>query len=195
MPFPKLWLPRLSEILADVQRFPSSDIDREAIMRLFGLKRRAALLLMKELNPRTERGSWYIDKKELLRWLKSREPEAEREVDRRARWGELMLRADLEMPRKSSPLLTVQLTAEQVRAVQDFPAGVSLVAGKPSSLTIEFQTVTELAEKVLRLGVAINQNLDRYVSLIEPDAARETEEGNELRRERDYILNWMPGDP
>ena len=45
MPVPPTWIPRLAEILAAVESLPSRDLDREQIMRLFGIKRRAALLL------------------------------------------------------------------------------------------------------------------------------------------------------
>ena len=49
MPVPPTWIPRLAEILGAVQKLPSRDLDREQIMRLFRVKRRAALLLMKQL--------------------------------------------------------------------------------------------------------------------------------------------------
>ena len=62
MPVPPTWIPRLAEILAAVESLPSRDLDREQIMRLFGIKRRAALLLMKQLEPKMVRGSWRIDR-------------------------------------------------------------------------------------------------------------------------------------
>ena len=62
MPVPPTWIPRLAEILAAVESLPSRDLDREQIMRLFGVKRRAALLLMKQLEPKMVRGSWRIDR-------------------------------------------------------------------------------------------------------------------------------------
>lgn len=195
MPFPRQWLPRLPEILAEVRHFPAPEIDREAIMGLFGLKRRAALLLMREIGPRAIRGRWFVDRQELLRWLAARQPEADQESGRRARWSRTMLQADLEKPRRPSPLLTVRLSPEEVRETVDFPAGVSLTPGRPSVLTIEFASITDLAEKILRLGVAMNRNLDRYVALVEPQSGPSAEEQEQIRRERDYFLHWKPGDP
>ena len=62
-------IPRLAEILAATQKLPSTDLDREQIMRLFKVKRRAALLLMKQLEPKMLRGSWRIDRSRLAAWL------------------------------------------------------------------------------------------------------------------------------
>ena len=62
MPVPPTWIPRLAEILAAVESLPARDLDREQIMRLFRIKRRAALLLMKQLEPKMVRGSWRIDR-------------------------------------------------------------------------------------------------------------------------------------
>ncbi len=45
MPVPPSWIPRLAEVVAAAQKLPSRDLDREQIMHLFGVKRRAALLL------------------------------------------------------------------------------------------------------------------------------------------------------
>src|SRR5580704_18053740 len=69
MPVPPTWIPRLAEILAAVESLPSRELDREQIMRLFRIKRRAALLLMKELEPKMVRGSWRIDRLRLASWL------------------------------------------------------------------------------------------------------------------------------
>ncbi len=85
MPFPKTWLFRLDEILAEVRRLESSCLEREDFMSIFRVKRRAALLLMKALDPQSIQGRWLVPKGEVIRWLESSRPVAEREISRRAR--------------------------------------------------------------------------------------------------------------
>jgi len=51
-------------------------------MRLFGVRRRAALLLMKKLEPKIVRGSWRIDRSRLTAWLEEQIHDSDRELER-----------------------------------------------------------------------------------------------------------------
>jgi hypothetical protein len=194
MPVPPTWIPRLHEILATVQSLPSSNLDREQIMRLFGVKRRAALLLMKELEPKMVRGSWRIERLRLAAWLEDQMRDASRELDRRERLTRALITADLSLPRPKGAFLSVAATQEmRSQAVQGLPPGVSLAFGRPSRLEVEFETLEELAEKLIQAGLALDRNFDHYASLLETDANSSAQTEKDLERlDAEYFKNWRP---
>ena len=168
MPVPPTWMPRLAEILDTTRKLASNDLDRAQIMCLFGLKRRAALLLMKQLEPRKVRGCWRIDRARLAAWLEDQGRDAERERARRDRLTRALLAADISLPRRPGAFLSVSATQEMRRqAVQGLPPGVALTVGSPSRLEVEFETLAELAEKLLQAGLALDRNFDHYAALLE----------------------------
>ena len=194
MPVPPTWIPRLAEILGAVQKLPSRDLDREQIMRLFGVKRRAALLLMKQLEPKMVRGSWRIDRLRLAAWLDDQMRDAGRELDRRERLTRALITADLSLPRPKGAFLSVTATQEmRSQAVQGLPSGVAIDFGSPSRLEVEFQTLEELAEKLIQAGLALDRNFDHYASLLESDAHSSAQTEAELERlDAEYFKNWRP---
>ena len=194
MPVPPTWIPRLTEILAAVESLPSRELDREQIMRLFRIKRRAALLLMKQLEPKMVRGSWRIDRLRLAAWLEDQMRDAGRELDRRERLTRALITADLSLPRPKGAFLSVAATQEmRSKAVQGFPPGVSLTTGSPSRLEVEFQTLEELAEKLIQAGLALDRNFDHYASLLETGAHSSAQTDEELERmDAEYFKNWRP---
>ncbi len=107
MPVPPTWIPRLAEILAAVESLPSRDLDRDQIMRLFGVKRRAALLLMKQLEPKIVRGSWRIDRSRLTAWLEEQMHDSDRELERQKRLTRALITADISLPRPPGAFLSV----------------------------------------------------------------------------------------
>jgi hypothetical protein len=194
MPVPPTWIPRLAEILAAVESLPSRDLDREQIMSLFRIKRRAALLLMRQLEPKMVRGSWRIDRLRLAAWLEDQMRDAGRELDRRERLTRALITADLSLPRPKGAFLSVAATQEmRSQAVQGLPPGVSLAFGSPSRLEVEFQTLEDLAEKLIQAGLALDRNFDHYASLLETGANSSAPTEEELERlDGEYFKNWRP---
>ncbi len=191
MPVPPTWMPRLPEIL-DATRTLDKDLDRAQIMRLFGLKRRSALLLMKPLEPKRVRGGWRIDRSRLLSFLEEQSRDAEREHARRDRLTRALVAADLSLPRRPGAFLSVSATQEMRRqAVQGLPPGVSLTVGSASRLEVEFRTLAELAEKLLQAGLELDRNFDHYASLLEAGADSSAPIEEELeRQDAEYFRNW-----
>jgi hypothetical protein len=194
MPVPPTWIPRLAGILAAVESLPSRELDREQIMCLFLIKRRAALLLMQQLEPKMVRGSWRIDRLRLAAWLEDQMRDAGRELDRRERLTRALITADLSLPRPKGAFLSVAATQEmRSQAVQGLPPGVSLAFGSPSRLEVEFQTLEELAEKLLQAGLALDRNFDHYASLLEIGANSSAPTQDDLeRQDAEYFKNWRP---
>ena len=194
MPVPPTWIPRLPEILAAVKSLPSRELDREQIMRLFRIKRRAALLLMQRLEPKVVRGSWRIDRLRLAAWLEDQTREAGRELDRRERLTRSLITADLSLPRPNGAFLSVTASQEmRSQAVQGLPPGVRIAVGNPSRLEVEFQTLEELAEKLIQAGIALDRNFDHYASLLETGTNSPAQTEEELERlDAEYFKNWRP---
>jgi hypothetical protein len=84
------------------------------------------------------------------------------------------------------------------QAVQGLPSGVSLAFGSPSRLEVEFQTLEELAERLIQAGLALDRNFDHYASLLETGAnsSAQTEEDLEQTSERhkqeQFELSFSP---
>jgi hypothetical protein len=194
MPVPPTWIPRLTEILAAVESLPSRDLDREQVMRLFRIKRRAALLLMKRLEPKMIRGSWRIDRLRLAAWLEDQMHDSDRELERQKRLTRALITADISLPRPPGAFLSVAATQEmRSQAVQGLPPGVSLSLGNPSRLEVEFQTLAELAEKLIQAGLDLDRNFDHYASLLETGVNSSAPTGEELERlDAEYFKNWRP---
>ena len=194
MPVPPTWIQRLAGILAAVESLSSRDLDREQIMRLFRIKRRAALLLMKQLEPKMVRGSWRIDRSRLTAWLEEKMHDSDRELERQKRLTRALISADISLPRPPGAFLSVTATQEMRRqAVQGLPSGVSLAFGRPSRLVVEFQTLEDLAEKLIQAGLALDRNFDHYASLLEPGANSAAQTEAELeRQDAEYFKNWRP---
>jgi hypothetical protein len=194
MPVPPSWIPRLPEILAAAQSLPSHDLDRDQIMRLFGVKRRAALLLMKQLEPKMVRGSWRIDRSRLAAWLEEQMHHSDRELERQKRLTRALITADLSLPRPNGAFLSVTASQEmRSQALQGLPPGVRIAPGSPSRLEVEFQTLEELAERLIQAGLALDRNFDHYVSLLETGAKELAPTEEELERlDAEYFKNWGP---
>jgi hypothetical protein len=194
MPVPPTWMPRLAEILAAVESLPASELDREQIMRLFRVKRRAALLLMQQQEPKRVRGSWRIDRRRLAAWLEDQMRDAGRELDRRERLTRALITADLSLPRPKGAFLSVAATQEmRSQAVRGLPPGVAIDFGSPSRLEVEFQTLEDLAEKLIQAGLALDRNFDHYASLLETGANSSAQTEEELERlDAEYVKNWRP---
>jgi hypothetical protein len=194
VPIPPTWIPRLAEILAAAQKLASTDLDREQIMRLFGVKRRAALLLMKQLEPKMVRGSWRIDRSRLAAWLEKQMHHCDRELERQKRLTRALITADLSLPRPNGAFLSVTASQEmRSQAVQGLPPGVRIALGSPSLLEVEFQTLEELAEKLIQAGLALDRNFDHYASLLETSAHSSVQTEEQLERlDAEYFKNWRP---
>jgi hypothetical protein len=194
MPVPPTWIPRLAEILAAAQKLPSTNLDRQQIMRLFGLKRRAALLLMKQLEPKMVRGSWRIDRSRLAAWLEEQMHHSDRELERQKRLTRVLITADLSLPRPNGAFLSVTASQEmRSQAVQGLPPGVRITLGSPSRLEVEFQTLEELAEKLIQAGFALDRNFDHYASLLETGANSSVQTEEQLEQmDAEYFKNWRP---
>jgi hypothetical protein len=197
MPIPPTWIQRLPEILAAVKQLSLKELDREQIIGLFHVRRRAALLLMKQLDPKMVRGSWRIERSRLKAWLEEQMRDSQRELDRRDRMTRALIAADISLPRPPGAFLSVPATQEmRNKAIQGLPPGVLLGVGRPSRLEVRFQTLEELAEKLLQVGLALDRNFDHYTFLLESAGESGAQSEDDLEQmDAEYFRNWRPPAP
>ena len=195
MPFPRSWLPRLPAILAAVEGAPADHFDREAIVQLFALQRRAALSLMEEVGPlRLRTGRWVVSREKLLLFLQAQFKEAEIELGRKERLTQSLLQADASLLRRPSILLAPRkLSPDQREAyAAGLPESVTLEPGSPNRLVVEFGTIEELAERLLATVLALNNRLSVYQDLLEPRPQDADDEDKAERDDAAYFRNWRP---
>lgn len=195
MPFPRTWLPRISDILAAVQGWPAKEFERDAVAQIFTLKRRAALSLMKEVGPvRLRTGRWAVSREQLLGFLHSQANEAEIELARKQRFTQSLLAADASLLRRPSLLLAPRKLSAEQREVYaaGLPESVSLEPGSPNRLVVEFSTIEELAERLIATGLAMNNRLSVYQDLLEPRSQGVEAEDQAERADMEYFRNWRP---
>ena len=195
MPFSRTWLPRISAILATIQGWPAKEFDRDAVARIFTLRRRAALSLMKEIGPvRLRTGRWAIPRERLLGFLHSQAKEAEIELARKQRFTQSLLAADASLLRRPSILLAPRKVTTEQREVYaaGVPESVTFKLGSPNRLVVEFSTIEELAERLLATGLAMNNRLSVYQDLLEPRSQQRNAEDQAARADMEYFRNWRP---
>lgn len=195
MPIPRTWLPRLPEILDHVQAWPTKELDRDAVAQIFALKRRAALALMKEIGPvRLRTGRWILLKETLLQFGQAQEKEAAIELGRKQRFTDSLRQADTSLPRRPSILLAPRkFTPEQRKSyAAELPEGVKLQYGSPNCLTVEFQTMEELAERLLATGISMNDRFSEYQEMLEPSRDGMDDEDRAEQEDAEYFRNWQP---
>ena len=195
MPFPRSWLPRITEIKVAVEGWPADQFDRDAVAQLFTLKRRAALSLMEEIGPiRLRTGRWILSREQLLLFLQAQAKEAELELARKERFTQSLLAADASLLRRPSILLAPRkLSPDQREAyAAGLPESVTLEPGSPNRLVVEFATIEELAERLLATGLALNNRLSVYQDLFEPQPQDANAETEAEREDAEYFRNWRP---
>lgn len=83
MPTPRTWLPRADEIRNVLQGMSTPLLDRNAIEHLFEIQRRSAILLMQEVGPIKQGGSFRVDRQKLTEWVQKIADEGAGELRRR----------------------------------------------------------------------------------------------------------------
>jgi hypothetical protein len=195
MAYPRSWLPRIAAIVAAVKGWPADQLDRDAVAQIFTLKRRAALSLMEEIGPvRLRTGRWILSREKLLLFLQGQAKEAEIELVRKERFTQSLLAADASLLRRPSILLAPRkLSTDQRDAyAAGLPESVTLEAGSPNRLVVEFATIEELAERLLATGLALNNRLSIYQDLLEPQPQDANAETEAERADAEYFRNWRP---
>jgi hypothetical protein len=156
MPFAPAWHARAAEIRRAIAALPAPVIDRAAIEKIFGLRRRQALRLMASLKGHKLGCAYAVDRRHLLSEL-----------------SELMRSRGVrrEQQRKQSVLdalsaLQQEATARTTRipmpapVFDDLPEGIRLA--RPGEISIAFRSPEELLSRVLALSEAAARDYPKF---------------------------------
>ena len=167
MPAKPSWHANLPKIRRDLTAMNLPFVDRAAIERLFGIRRRQANYLMRGLGGYKIGPSAVIDRQELLLRL-------EQMAGRRGI-------ATAETRRKSSVVEALEALKHQARprrvtpppprvASTSLPAGISIA--RPGELTIQFSSPEELLGRILALVQSASKDFAGFASGLEPPSPR-----------------------
>jgi hypothetical protein len=178
MPGQPTWFPRIPDLLTELEK-PSAPpfLDRAAIEVLFGLKRRQAIDLMKQLRRYALGKAFVVDRSELLRFLRKRRTPGRHAIERQQRVLDSL--ADLRLTAQSRPALAIPIRgvtqAVYQKSMARLPAGIELVPGR---LTITFTESNALLLKLFELAQAIQNDLETFA-----DAAGPSDPEEEVRND------------
>ena len=159
MPAKAQWLLRVPEILAELAALDVPVLDRAACERLFGLRRRRAIDLIRGFGGYQAGRTFLIDRPKLVARLEliRDSPDFKMEWQRKERLAE---RLDAIRRLQSGARVAIAVEPEALRArLPDLPPGVGL---SPGALHIQFESAEELLSKLFALAQAIANDYEAF---------------------------------
>jgi hypothetical protein len=170
MPTPRTWLPRIDEIIDVLKTSDARELDRPGIEKLFGLQRRSALNLMKQVGASTRGVHFVVLRKTLLAWVEEIHKVEGQEIERRRYAAEQLDEEMAEaravqkaMRENGRPIAHFPLVKEILEArLEDLPENIQIT---PGQINILFDP--ENAEQALQLlyilGLSLTNDLERFM--------------------------------
>lgn len=159
MPAKAQWLLRVPEILAELSALDVPVVDRAVCERLFRLRRRRAIDLIRCFGGYQAGRTFLVDRPKLIAQLEQIRdgPDFQMEWRRKERLAE---RLDAIRRLQTGARVAIPVEPEALRKrLPDLPAGVSLSAG---ALYIQFQSPEELLSKLFTLAQAIANDYEAF---------------------------------
>jgi len=159
------WLLEIADIIDQLSALDTPVVDRAMCERLFGVKRRRAIILMQRFGGYQSGNTILIDRLALVAHLQRmlNEPEIEEERQRKQRLSERLV--ELEKHRRAAAVRIPVGAAAARCTVADLPAGVRFEPGK---LTVEYQGVEELLARLFELAKAAANDYDAFSEAAAP---------------------------
>src|SRR5438309_5948478 len=159
MPAKAEWLLRLPEILVALRVIDIPVVDRAAIERLFGFRRRRAIQFMHQLDGYQAGHSFLVDRLRLIAQLEVLQngDGFHRESRRRMKLEETVERA-----RRHAAATRVKIPVEPGvwgARIHALPAGIRL---EPGSLRVEFRDPQELLQQLFALSQATANDFEQF---------------------------------
>jgi hypothetical protein len=162
VPAQPAWFHRLEEILSELRALSVSHLDRRAVEKLFGVRKRRARQLMAGLPGLQAGNAFAADRLALLarfERISVGEP-FQREISRRSR-----LDADLESMRRHLAARRVRIAVPAARlCLANLPAGVEF---GPGELRITFQSAQNLAASLFALSQVMANDWPSFANAVE----------------------------
>ncbi len=159
MPAKAQWLLRIPEILEELSALDVPVVDRAVCERLFRLRRRRAIDLMRGFGGYQAGRTFLIDRPKLAAQLESMRDSQDFKMEwqRKERLAE---RLEALRRLQAGARVAIPVEAEALsRRLRDLPAGVSLSRG---ALHIQFESPEELLSKLFELAQAIANDYEAF---------------------------------
>jgi hypothetical protein len=159
MPAKARWLLRVPEIVAELSALDVPVVDRAVCERLFGLRRRRAIDLIRSFGGYQAGRTFLVDRPRLIAQLEQISHGADFKTEWR-RKERLAERLDAIRRLQAGARVAIPVEPETLRQrLPDLPAGVSL---SPGELHIQFQSSEELLTKLFALAQAIANDYEAF---------------------------------
>jgi hypothetical protein len=170
MPAQPQWLLHLPRILTELAALQSPVVDRAAIERLFGVRRRRAIGLMSRFGGYQVGRTFVVERQQLIAALEAMRAGDRFEYERRRKTRVI---ADLEQARRHSAAVQVVIPLEphdREMTPDQLPPDVRLEAGR---LTVCFAGTEDLLRKLYGLAQAAANDFEAFQSAAEARGAAE----------------------
>ena len=159
MPAKPSWLLRIPAILELLSRVPVPVVDRATCERLFGVRRRRAIDLLRHFGGYRAGNTVLIDRIALIRTLRElqADPDVQRESARKQRIAE-----EIEKCRRQTSASRVTITRLPITRCSATwlpPPGIAIL---PGSLVVQFDSPNELLTRLYALAESIGANYDAF---------------------------------
>ena len=169
MPAKARWLLRVPEILAELSVLDVPVVDRAVCERLFGLRRRRAIDLIRGFGGYQAGRTFLMDRPKLIERLEQirDSPDFKMEWRRKERLTE---RLDAMRRLQAGARVAIAVEPETLsQRLPDLPEGVGL---SPGALHIQFQSPEELLSKLFALAQAITNDYEAFEKRTSREADR-----------------------
>jgi len=159
MPAKARWLLRVPEILAELAALDVPVVDRAVCERLFRLRRRRAIDLIRTFGGYQAGRTFLVDRPKLVAQLERIRDSADFQMEWR-RKERLAERLDAIRRLQTGARVAITVTPETLsQRLPDLPPGVRL---SPGALHIQFQSPGELLSKLFALAQAIANDYETF---------------------------------
>jgi hypothetical protein len=157
------WILRIPGIIADVEQLSTPVVDRAMFERLFGVRRRRAIELMRHFGGFRSGNTVLVERQSLLSGLRQFEcgPDYTREHARKQKVAD-----ELDALHRGSAGAVIRLPVSadvRQRTPYDLPSGISL---QPGQLIVAFTAPEELFGKLYELAMAAVNDFDGITQAI-----------------------------
>jgi hypothetical protein len=165
MPAKPAWLSRINDVILHLESLPRPFVDRPTVEFLLAVGPRRAQQIMAPCVSDHIGSSGLADRHALISHLRhlANGEDGVYELQRRRKVATLL--AQLRQQRLEQPRLLVEAPLQVVsQEFTNLPAGVRL---EPGRITVDFDQPQQALEKLLALAMAISNDFDRFVRLVQ----------------------------
>jgi len=158
VPAQPVWLLRLPAIRQTLAELTAAVLDREAIERVFGVRRRRAIELLHRFGGYQAGKTFLVDRLSLIGQLEALERGGEfgQERRRRSRVVDEIARAQAAARARAVPI------PAPAAASAELPGGLTI---EPGELRIQFADAEDLLRQLLELAMTVQQDYARFEEL------------------------------